>query len=459
MITIQNTQHQDELAVLGFILTRGDKPYIAGDVFSICPPKAFMHVATREIAEAAQQCAVLGSPCDVVGVVSALKESGKLKSIGGASVIGEIALDHGGNIWTESSLFDAVKSLASEWRKREAQTDIAGIVRNVQTVGVTAEQIAEDLRNAALSLEGNGGDCGQTFEEQITEYAESIENQKNAIKPLKAPWVCVNKILRGGILPGELVVLGARPSVGKSAFALNFAWSVACSGKKSVMHSLEMPRKQLFDRLVANVGGIDMGKFREGMSATERKLAVDAANSMRGKPFVVSDKTRVTVGDIRRTVRNEQRGGREVGLVVIDYLQLLTSQERNSSREREVADMSRALKLMAIELNVPVLVLAQLSRKGEDANRPPILSDLRESGAIEQDADIVVFLHQSRRAWHPDEPVRVIVAKGRSSGVGQADLIFKRRVQRFEDAPQGAFEHAVRTETTAYSTVQGDGLI
>lgn len=461
-MTPQNEQHQRELAVLGFIMVSTKAPYLAGDVFGVCPVKAFLHNETRAIAEAVSNLVARGADPDISGVTGELKTLGKLASIGGAGVVGSLAVEHGHDIWTEAGLMEAAASLASEHRKREVQTELSGIMRSVQTPGVPADLIAEELHKAAVALETVEGHTGMTFGQQLDEYVAGLDSPERAAKPVKTPWKGVNGILRGGILPGELGVLAARPSVGKSAFALNLAWSIACSGKKSVLFSLEMPRQQLFDRLVANVGGVDVGRFREGLSARERELAKAAAVKMRGKPFIVSDETRVTTGDIRRRVRMEQRGNQEVGLVVVDYLQLLTAQVRNQNREREVAEMSRALKLMAVELRVPVLILAQLNRKSEESKRPPMLSDLRESGAIEQDADIVIFLHQARQIWHSDEPVRVIVAKGRSSGVGQEHLVFKRKFQRFLDSDEAAFDTAVQGEIEAELAAyreQGQGLL
>lgn len=447
MITPQNEQHQLELSVLGYILANGAKPYLAGDVVAVCPPKAFMHSDTRHIAEAVVILAATGRDADLVGVMAELKARGALASVGGAGVVSALAIEFGGHIWTETGLMDAARQIASEARKREAQTDLSAIMRESQTPGVTAESIAESMHRTAAMLESDAG-AEVSFDAQLAEYTAALDSQAG-IKPVRTPWKSLNAILRGGIRPGELAILAARPSVGKSAFALNFAWSVACSGKKALFNSLEMDRSMLIDRLVSNVGNIDVGRFREGTTPDERLRAKMIADSMRGRPLVVYDSTAVTVGDIRHRIRIAQRGKAEVGLVVVDYLQLLTARERSSSREREVAEMSRALKCIAGDLGVPLLVLAQLNRRSEEAKRGPLLSDLRESGAIEQDADIVIFLHQARQSWHADEPIEVIVAKGRSSGVGKTHLIFHRRFQRFMDSDETAYVDAIRQEERA----------
>lgn len=447
MITPKNSQHSTELAIFGYLLARNKKPYLAGDVFAICTPKAFMHSDTRAVAEAVKALAERREDPDIVAVVKELEVQKKLADVGGASFVAALADEFGGAIWTESSLLDAAKGLAEELRKREAQVDLSGVVRNVQTPGIPASRVAEELRSVALALDSGASYSGASFDQQLDEYAAGLESPERSVKPVKTPWATVTRILRGGILPGELGVLAARPSVGKTAFALNFAWSVACSGKVAQFNSLEMGRQSLIDRLVSNVGNIDLGSFREGLTPKERETARKTVECMRGVGLQVFDAFTAKVSDIRHRIRVAQQQEKEIGLVVVDYLQLMEPQTRLSSREREVAEMSRSLKALAGELCVPVLLLAQLNRKSEEAKREPMLSDLRESGAIEQDADIVIFLHQARSVYgNPNEPVKAIVAKGRSSGVGKAHLEFHRRFQRFVDSDEAVFLGAQRKE-------------
>ena len=449
MITPQNAQHHAELSILGYLLARNRRPYAAGDLFGICPAKAFLHTETRAIAEAVASLADSRAEIDLVGVVAALRDAGKLAGIGGAATVGVIAEQFGSHILTEAQLFASARELSDEHRKREAQPEVTGILRNVQTPGVPAGQIAEELRHAAMGLESGMADFAVPFAEQVDEYVAGLDSPERAAKPTKTPWESLNRVLRGGILPGELAVLAARPSVGKSAFALNLAFSVAASRRVAQIHSLEMGRQQLIDRLIANVGSVDVGAFRKGLNSAEQDKAKSAAMRIRGVALQVFDNPVAKVGDIRHRIRMAQHGGRDIGLVVVDYLQLMLPQEKSNSRERDVAEMSRALKCMAGELHVPILLLAQLNRKSEETKREPLLSDLRESGAIEQDADIVIFLHQARSViGNPNEPVKVIVSKGRSSGVGSMYLEFQRLFQRFVDSWEKAFTDAVRQEET-----------
>lgn len=440
-------RHLSELSILGGILRWYDRPYLAGDVFAACSPSSFKHQDTRPIAESMLELSKSGMPIDVVTIAGLMSKNGSLGTIGGAGRLAEVVSEYGLMLLTESGIINEAKKLNSESRKDSAQQDIAAIVRQIQTDGVPAEDIAQELKKVADALEGEDSQDSASLDEQLDEYILNIDGDKRNVCPVCTPWRQINGILRGGVLPGELAILAARPSVGKSAFALNFAYSVACTGQSSIFQSLEMSRQQLLDRAVSSVGVIDVGKFRTGLNETDANRAKSAAASMRGKPLLIYDDTRVTVSDIKRRVRMAQRGPQRVGLVVIDYLQLLTPQDRSHSRERDVAEMSRELKLMAKDLSVPVLLLAQLNRKSEEGKRSPMLSDLRESGSIEQDADIVIFLHQARQTYdNPDEPVEVIVAKGRSSGVGKAHLIFNRKYQRFLDSSEQEFYDAVAEE-------------
>ena len=445
MIQPRSDQHFNELSLLGYIIAATREETLAGDIFAICPPDAFTHPETRAMAVAMAHLAQSGEEVSLTNICGQMRQDGSLRPIGAAYVV-EVANDHGGAIISDQGALRIASTIVDEKRKAAALPEIAAILNQTKTPGTSPESLVEALETAAANIEASLGFSATPLTQQLDAYIAGLDTPERRLPPVSTPWSDLNGILRGGFLPGELVVLAARPSVGKTAFATNCAYSISCTGQKVIFQSLEMPREQLFDRLVANIGGVDLGRFREGLDASERDKARRAAVNMRCKPLLLFDDTNVTVGDIRRRVRSEQRGDSQVGLVVVDYLQLMTPQTRNPNREREVAEMSRGFKLMAKELRVPVLLLAQLNRRSEELKRPPMLSDLRESGSIEQDADIVVFLHQARQTWHADEPVEVIVAKGRSSGVGKTHLLFNRRFQRFMDSSEVAYADAIKGE-------------
>ena len=236
-----------------------------------------------------------------------------------------------------------------------------------------------------------------------------------------------------GLNKSDLILVAARPGMGKTAFALNIAANVALRGKKTVaVFSLEMSREQLMNRLFAAEGGIDSRKLLTGELSTEDWGKVADLSPIFGASSLYMDDTAgITVAEMKAKLRSV----RDLGLVVIDYLQLMSSSRRSENRVQEVSEITRSLKIMAKELNVPVITLSQLSR-GPDSrsDHRPMLSDLRESGSIEQDADIVLFLY--REAYYEKEredqsETECIVAKNRHGETGKIDLRWDGRYTRF----------------------------
>ena len=200
--------------------------------------------------------------------------------------------------------------------------------------------------------------------------------------------------ITGGWRGGQLIVVAGRPAMGKTALSLLFARAATESGVPVCYYSLEMPDTQLAGRMLVGTSRVDAAAFRSGcVTSDDWRLIENGAAQLRSLPLYLFDKSSVTMTQIRMNSRSMQRKDR-CGMVIIDYLQLITStDDRRNNREREVAEISRAAKLLAKELNIPVVLLAQLSRKVEErADKTPLLSDLRESGAIEQDADMVIFI-------------------------------------------------------------------
>jgi replicative DNA helicase len=243
----------------------------------------------------------------------------------------------------------------------------------------------------------------------------------------------LDRILHG-LKPSTFTILGARPSMGKSAFAVQLAHYVS-AGVPVLMFSLEMSEAELAQRLIALYGTVPAHHIRgANLTLQDNKEVDEIVKDMEKRQLLIDDNPRVTVHDIRsRARRVKQQHG--LGLVVIDYLQLLTSR-KGENRQVEVAEMSRALKIMARELDCPVLALSQLSRGLEARqDKRPMLSDLRESGALEQDADIVLFLHREGLydSKVPDTQAELLVSKHRSGPVGKTTLAFSPEACRFTD--------------------------
>ncbi len=247
--------------------------------------------------------------------------------------------------------------------------------------------------------------------------------------------------LTGGLQPNQFIVIAARPAMGKTAFALNLAVNSALSSGKGVcLFNLEMGADQLMSRMFAAEGAVDAYKLRTGqLNNDDWKQINEAASVLADAPIYFEDATNITISEIRAKCRRlaEQH---ELGLIIIDYLQLITGGPGyGSNRQQEVSDISRSLKTMAMELKIPVIALAQLSRQVEQReDKRPMLSDLRESGSIEQDADIVAFLYREDYYNKTDKlnntsASQLIVAKHRNGAVKDIDLMFHRNISKFQE--------------------------
>lgn len=245
--------------------------------------------------------------------------------------------------------------------------------------------------------------------------------------------------LTEGLQKTQLIIIAARPAVGKTAFALNIATAAAKSTKKNIaFFSLEMPAEQLILRMISSVGQIDNAKLKSGKMENEDWRRFDEAISQLGSTNIYfHDSGGITASEIKAKCRRLSTQKEGLGLVIIDYLQLIDSSSKYSgNRQQEISEISRNLKMLALELEVPVIALSQLSRSVEKReDKKPVLSDLRESGAIEQDADIVAALHAPvTEELQSDElpvPIQLILLKHRNGPTGTIDLLFKKRTSTF----------------------------
>jgi replicative DNA helicase len=247
--------------------------------------------------------------------------------------------------------------------------------------------------------------------------------------------------MTGGMHGGELIILAARPSMGKTAFALNIAWHVATRLFHPVaIFSLEMSQESLLTRMLCAAARVDSQRFRTGyLKDEERQKLRAAANQMVEAPIYIDDTAGVHLMDMHAKLRKLQQSGQKLGLVVVDYLQLMSSKGRVENRNQEVSQISRGLKLLSKELDCPFLVLSQLSRATEtrQGDHRPQLSDLRESGSIEQDADLVGFIFREEVYKRDREDLRglaeFILAKQRNGPIGKVDMVFLHAQTRFEN--------------------------
>ena len=276
------------------------------------------------------------------------------------------------------------------------------------------------------------------------ERLERIFKEGKSITGIATGYVELDK-LTSGLQPSELLILAARPSQGKTALALNLAENIAIrAGQPVAIFSLEMSKESLLQRLVASVAQIDAHKFRTGhLSRTDWTSMTDALGTISSAPLWVDDAGSISVLEIGAKARRLKRD-KGLSLLIVDYLQLITARGRFGNRQEEVASISRGLKGLAKELQIPVLVLSQLTRAPERDERGPQLSDLRESGAIEQDADVVMFIyrpHFFKAGASPEEreETELRIAKQRNGPTDNLKFVFRSRLTRFEEAAPDAF--------------------
>lgn len=357
-------------------------------------------------------------------------EAGTIKRRLAGAWLAELCTTIGGYANHVAIAFFAGK-LAEIERKTRLHEVFTKAAADITTVGASTDDVMTAVKKDIEQEETVG-----TEEASLADLMDSILADVEAgegARPIPTPWANLNAVLKGGVAPGELVVLAARPGMGKTAMAGCWAVEVARNVGPVLFVSCEVKDKTLGARMLAREGRIDNRAFREGLGSSTTLLPKmrEAAAALRGLPLQIVDSSCriVTPAAVRKLARRIKGGP---ALVVVDYLQLMYPDSKHDSREREIADMSRSMKRLSVELNCPVLLLSQLNRKVEETNREPQLSDLRESGAVEQDADIVIMLHADKRdAQGKDVPLKALVRKGRSSGTGAADLLFEKAFSDF----------------------------
>ena len=406
----------------GFLGCCDREPGLAGDALALVSGEGVKSADLADIWRAVEELHKNGADIDLVSVFNALHSrflNGKGQNVD-AVTIAELS----GNVFAyrDAVLFyaDALNAMNRREALNRVLTAAAGecLIHGADPDGIAAKAIA--------AIEGvRTPQTAETLDGLLDGILADVESGDGA-GPLPTPWTNLNNVLKGGTAPGELVVLAGRPGLGKTAFAGCMAVETARSVGPVLFVSCEVRDRTIGARLLAREGKIDNRAFRQGLDRAAGQLPkmLRARESLAGVPLKIVDSSSRVVrpAEVRKLARRMKDGP---ALVVVDYLQLMYPDEKCNSREQEIAGMSRAMKRLAVELNCPVWLLSQLNRKVEDGGRRPELSDLRESGAVEQDADIVMMLHTERKNQSLTRtPVEVLVRKGRSSGTGTAYMIF-----------------------------------
>ena len=395
----------------------------------------FYSDANKKIFEALLELHKNSIPVDITTVKNELDKQKNLNAIGGLEYISEVIdsvattanLDSYIQIIKEKAirrkLIDTATNIITD--TYEEERDLAVLLDNSEKriTDVAKSRASKELTPIAEALR------------KAQENLEILAQNKSEITGLATGFYDLDKAT-SGLHGGELIILGARPAVGKTAFALNIATNAAMTTDKAVaIFNLEMTSEQLVNRMISAVGGIEGDKLKTGaLNHNDWKKYNEAMSQLADTNIYIEDDVSVTGPEIRAKCRRLANSDKGLALVVIDYLQLVTTGGRTESRQVEVSEISRSLKKMAIELNVPVIALAQLTRGAEqrkDSNQPRLV-DLRESGSIEQDADLVIFLN--RQDYFEEKsadkkptivPVDLIIAKHRRGSTGLIQLLLE----------------------------------
>ncbi len=395
----------------------------------------FYNEANKKIFDALQSLHKTSTPVDITTVKNELDKQKNLNAVGGIEYISEI-IDSVATTANIDSYISIVKDKAIRRNLIDTATNIITATyeedKDLTVLLDNSERKITDVARARITSELTP--IAEALR-SAQEHLEQLAKNKSLITGLETGFYELDKAT-SGLHAGELIILGARPAMGKTAFALNIATNAAMTTNKAVaIFNLEMSAEQLVNRMISAVGGIEGDKLKTGMlGPMDWKKYNEAMSQLADTNIYIEDNVSVTAPEIRAKCRRLANSEKGLGLVVIDYLQLVTTGTRTESRQVEVSEISRSLKKMALELEVPVIALAQLTRGAEqrkDSNQPRLV-DLRESGSIEQDADLVMFLN--RQDYFEEKtadkkptivPVDLIIAKHRRGSTGAFQILFE----------------------------------
>ncbi len=425
-----------ERAVLGGVLR---DPDVLPDVLAIVRPESMYFDAHGKTLAAVADMAAAGNPIDLVGLHAELSKRKQLDDVGGVMYLAELweAASSGANAEYHAKLVrDAATIRALIHTANEILRDAYDRTGSAEELVALAER-----KLYALAVDAHGETASaRPIAEVMREVLQSIDDRianGTSLSGLATGFVDLDQTL-GGMRPGELIIVGARPSLGKTALSLNIAERVASAGSPVLFVSLEMPARDIGERLLSMGSGVSMHRLSRPRDLRPNDIdALFAAGSpqgVAGAPIYIDDTSEQTAA---RVASEARRAVRRFGvqLIAVDYLGLMRPENLRDNRTQQVGTLALRMKQMARSLGVPVILLAQLNRDSDKANRRPTLSDLRDSGEIEQHADRVILLHRDANlpTESPTWPIELIVAKNRNGPTGDVKLTYRRPVLRFEN--------------------------
>lgn len=455
-----------EAAVIGAILLKGRQAL--NDVMDVVAPEDFYVPAYQALYNAMRILSERGDPIDIVTLEAQLRSSDELRLVGGIERIAEL-----GDRYTSAHNVRAHAELVQQ------QAHVRNLVIAAREIADEGMSDVEDVRGfidlseqkiLKINEQGRSNNI-RSSRELMLEVFRQIHDRQKRDDPITGVPTRFKQLdeMTAGFQPSDLIILAARPSMGKTAFALNIGQN-ACVPKARdlalphderpplvpvLFFSLEMGAEQLIERILCSEARVDFTRLRQGrVSETDFQDLISAADRIAAAPLYIDDTAAPTILEIRARARRwredrsifptDEDGRLPHGMVMVDYLQLARGGKNHNSREQEISEISRGLKALAKELSLPVIALSQLNRAVDSrADHRPMLSDLRESGAIEQDADVIIFIYRAERyltSEATEEQIRevegkaeVIIGKQRNGPIGTVHLSFVKKHTRFEN--------------------------
>jgi len=426
-----------EQAVLGGVFLRNSLFHSLVDVVS---HEDFYSPAHRIIFRGFENLYSRNAPVDLITVSEHLSQTGELESVGGPVYLAELA---GSPVSAANALFHAgiVRDKAIARRLIEAASDIIGNCYDAQDVEGLLDQSEQAIFQIADVRTKTTVHTGKELVDRVFKELEKRVGRQALVTGITTGYEKLDEIT-AGLQNSDLIIVAGRPSMGKTAFALNLALNASTKGETptpTAVFSLEMSMDQIMMRFLCCQGRVDLGSLRRGyLEDKDWGDLYEAAEVLSKAPIFVDDTAALSTMELRARCRR-LKSEHNLGLVVVDYLQLMRASRDIDSREQEISDISRNLKALAKELNIPVIALSQLNRKVEErSDKRPMLSDLRESGAIEQDADVIMFIYRdevyNKKEGNPKAGVaEIIIGKQRNGPVGEVELHFIKNFSRFEN--------------------------
>ena len=430
-----------EQAVLGSMLV--DKDAVISAV-EILKADDFYREDNKEIYAAMFELYSLGKHIDMITLKDQLTLRGTIDKVGGTEYIAML-ID---NVPTTSNIESYVKIVEDKSIIRQLIKAANNILElgyaQTEEVDALVEKAEKDIFDIMQSRNSKGYASIKEILVSTFDQIEEMFQNKNKVSGLETGFVDLDSKI-SGLNKSDLLIVAARPAMGKSAFVLNIATFVAKSLKVPTMiFSLEMSKEQMVNRILCSESEVDSMKVKNADLNSEEWLKLgEASGRLSEIPLYIDDTPGLSSAELRAKCRKAKLE-KNIGLVIIDYLQLMESKNKSSSRQQEISEISRSLKILAKELSVPVIALSQLSRATESrVDHRPMLSDLRESGAIEQDADIVMFLHREdyyNADTEKKNVAEVIIAKNRSGSTGTVELAWLGNYTKFANLYRGPEE-------------------